>query len=307
MIFRTTLILIMLCLYQNDAHAASPWRGGQTPDWVMDCQYSEKSGVLSDLEDYNRCNSKGYDATGDILSYHMFLNNDGTYTVDPEIRSVHVLVTDIRLDKTLGLSKYCNSKMCYRALVFINGDSESGQHVATWITSPGVPWRDGTGVYTPESRRVLNKRKEPNQNDKGYFMLQQDHEMGLGGVMNGKIDGYYVLDHYVNSNKENMGWAACYHYGICFHASSKVNGNVASHGCTRMKYIESKKINFLARHALRNFTVETRYTERHKLSSAQLEEINSNFRKVNHKTSKPSNIRTSFDSRYPQPLLEQSI
>lgn len=307
MTFRIILTLLSLCINQSEAFTASPWRDAQTPDWVMECQYAEGEGLLAELKDFNKCNSKGYDATGDVLAYHMFVNSDGSYTVDPEIESVHVLVTDIRLDKELGLSKYCNSEMCYRALVFLNGDSKSGQHVATWVTSPGKPWRDGTGIYTPESKRVFRERRTSNQNDKGYFMLQQDHEMGLGGDMVGKINGYYVLDHYINSNNENMGWASCFHFGVCFHASPKVNGNTASHGCARLKYIESKKINFLSRHTLRNFTVETRFTERQKLSSAELKKINSNIKKVKNKRLVPKNIITDFSSEQPQTLLEQSI
>jgi hypothetical protein len=97
--------------------------------------------------------------------------------------------------------------------------------------------------------------------------------MGLGGDVTGKIPGYYVMDHYVNSYNprtglggDDMGWAVFYHYGIAFHSSFTVNGRVDSHGCTRLKYLEAKKMNFLARHTLRNFTVETRFTEREELT-----------------------------------------
>lgn len=239
---------------------ASPWAEGYTPGWVQDCEQAESMQYI--LKDYNKCNSKGYLGYQDTLQFFMTLQPNGRYVVHPEIQSVHVVVTDIKVDRDIPPTALCDDDMCFRALVFINGDSRTGQHVATWVTSPGTKWSDGSGGnYTPESMNVLESGKLPNQNSMGHFRLQNDSEMGLKGEVTGKVPGYFVMDHYVNGNNENMGWATFYHYGIGFHSSFTVNGRIASHGCTRLKYTEAKKMNFLARHVEQNFTVETRFTE----------------------------------------------
>ena len=93
--------------------------------------------------------------------------------------------------------------------------------------------------------------------------------MGLGGDITNKFPGYFVMDHYRNTENEDMPWATFYHLGIAFHSSENVNGDIGSHGCTRLKHIEAKKMNFLARHVSRKFSVETRYTERERLSGKE--------------------------------------
>ena len=259
---------ILLLFFTGHSPAlASPWAQGFTPTWAYDCQTKEAQRTEHTLEDYNKCDSKGYAGYEDDRIPYMALNFEGGYDVAPQITSVHVVVTDIKLDRNIPATAICESEMCYRVLIFINGDSQTGDHVATWVTSPGRPWNDGSGGnYTPESYEVLLSGRQPNQNSYGHFKLQRDHEMGLGGIVTNKFPGYYVMDHYVNTDDENMGWATCYHFGICFHSSFTVNGNAASHGCTRLKYLEAKRLNFLARHVQRNFTVETRFTERETLT-----------------------------------------
>ena len=97
--------------------------------------------------------------------------------------------------------------------------------------------------------------------------------MGLGGDVTNKFPGYFVMDHYRNSENEDMAWSTFYHFGVAFHSSKYVNGDVGSHGCTRLKHIEAKKMNFLARHVGRKFSVETRFTERRRLSSSQRKQV----------------------------------
>lgn len=269
----TLTIISTLCLCSN-AHAFfSPYRFGFTPGWVKDCQRAEKNFDLDQLKDLNKCNSQGYMGYKDDLAYYSTFNSDGTYSFRG-IQSVHVLVTDVAQDRESQDYGSCTSEMCYRAYVYINGDENTGEHVATWVTTPGRPWFDGSGGnYTPESRLVYQTDPQKNQNSRGDFLLQKDGEMGLGGKVTDRITGFFVMDHYRNTENEDMPWATFYHLGIAFHSSEYVNGNIGSHGCTRLKYVEAKKMNFLARHVKRNFSVETRYTERKRLSRKERKKI----------------------------------
>lgn len=269
-------ILGALTFFNINSAFASPYFGGTAPGWVLNCQQIERSGTEHTLVEYNRCNSAEFGGYMDELSrYYMAFTpgtegSTGSYNVDPSIQSVHAVVTDAKIDNQIPYNGACNDTMCFRVLIYINGDSQTGTHVATWATSPGRVWTDGSGGnYTPESYEVLLSERKPNQNSLGHFKLQQDHEMGLKGVVTGKYPGYYVMDHYINSDDEDMPWATCYHFGICFHASGQVNGKTESHGCTRLKYLEAKRMNFLARHVGRNFTVETRFTERSTLTDEE--------------------------------------
>lgn len=248
-------------------------RNGLVPNWAANCVTAERRGQLEDLANMNRCTSKGYTGYMDDLDYYSRIDSNGNYTFY-NIDSVHVVVTDARIDYSIPDYGHCKSEMCYRAYVYINGDEHTGQHVATWVVTPGMPWRDGSGGnYTPQSLRVYQTSPKKNQNSKGDFLLQKDNEMGLAGKVYGKLPGYFVMDYYINSNNEDMPWATFFHFGIAFHASYTVNGNVGSHGCTRLKYIESKKMNLLARHVGRRFSVETRYTERRLLNTLEQEKV----------------------------------
>lgn len=249
------------------------WYHGRTPSWVKDCQKSEKNRELELLGNMNDCTSKGYTGYKDDLGRYSYLDANGRYLYDYNyVKSVHVVVTDAKLDTHVPDYGSCRSSMCYRAYVYINGDEDTGEHVATWVTTPGMPWHNRSGGnYTPESLYVYQTSPAKNQTSQGYFLLQKDDEMGLAGKMTNKMPGYYVMDHYVNSDHDDMPWATFYHYGIAFHSSHSVNGDVGSHGCTRLKYIEAKKMNFLARHVGRNFSVETRFTERKRLTYKERE------------------------------------
>ncbi len=251
----------------------SDYRFGVTPRWVKDCENLEDSGNLDRLRGMNYCNSKGFMGYRDDLDYYSTFNSDGSYSFR-FINSVHVVVTDVALDRRAPDYGSCTSEMCYRAYVYINGDENSGDLVATWATTPGRPWYDGSGGnYTPESLYVYQTSPKKNQNSKGDFLLQRDGEMGLAGDVTNKIPGYFVMDHYRNSDNEDMAWATFYHFGIAFHSAKYVNGDVGSHGCTRLKHIEAKKMNFLARHVGRRFSVETRYTERKRLSRSERKSV----------------------------------
>ncbi|ATH07965.1 hypothetical protein BIY24_08375 [Halobacteriovorax marinus] len=257
-----TFAAALFALSDSSMALFSNYRFGFTPKWIKQCEKAQKKEVDHLLGDLNGCNSKGYMGYKDDLSYYSTMDEDGGYTFNG-INSVHVVVTDAKLDRKAPDYGSCTSKMCYRAYVYINGDEKTGNHIATWVTSPGRPWYDGSGGnYTPESLYVYRTNPMENQNENGYFHLQQDGEMGLGGDVTDRIPGYFVMDHYRNTENEDMPWATFYHLGIAFHSSKYVSGSIDSHGCTRLKHIEAKKMNFLARHVKRNFTVETRYTDR---------------------------------------------
>ncbi len=258
--------LFILLYSQSTLALFSSYRFGVTPSWVKKCDRSEENLELDRLGALNRCTSKGYMGYKDDLSYYSTYNTeDGTYSFQ-YINSVHVVVTDVKLDRAAPDYGSCTSDMCYRAYVYINGDENTGEHVATWVTTPGMPWYDGSGGdYTPESLYVYRTNPAKNQRSNGDFLLQRDGEMGLGGDESGKIPGYFVMDHYRNSENEDMAWSTFYHFGVAFHSSKYVNGDVGSHGCTRLKHIEAKKMNYLARHVKRNFSVEVRFTDRSRL------------------------------------------
>lgn len=266
--FKLAATAFVLFAMSNTSMALfSDYRFGFRPKWVKTCDKVQKKMEGHLLGDLNGCNSKGYMGYKDDLGYYSTQNDDATYSFRG-INSVHVVVTDAKLDREAPDYGSCKSEMCYRAYVYINGDQYTGNHVATWVTTPGTPWYDGSGGdYTPESLYVYQTNPMKNQNSKGHFHLQKDGEMGLGGKVTDRVTGYFVMDHYRNSENEDMPWATFYHLGVAFHASKYVDGSVGSHGCTRLKFIEAKKMNFLARHVKRNFTVETRYTERRRLST----------------------------------------
>lgn len=266
--FKLAATALALFTLSNSAMALfSDFRFGYTPKWVKQCDKAQKKEEGHRLGGLNHCNSKGYMGYKDDLSYYYNQNDDATYSFN-RIDSVHVVVTDVKQDRRAPDYGSCTSSMCYRAYIYINGDEDTGDHVATWVTTPGMPWYDGSGGdYTPESLYVYQTNPQRNQNDLGHFLLQKDGEMGLGGDVTDRVTGYFVMDHYRNTENEDMPWPTFYHLGVAFHSSKYVNGDIGSHGCTRLKHIEAKKMNFLARHVKRNFTVETRYTERSRLSS----------------------------------------
>lgn len=269
-----TLITLGCLLLSSQSMAFfSKYRFGFTPGWVKNCQEKERNYNLDQLHNLNKCTSKGYMGHKDDLDYYSTLNRDGSYTFRG-IRSVHVVVTDAKLDRRAPDYGSCTSKMCYRAYVYINGDENTGNHVATWVTTTGRRWYDGSGGnYTPESLHVYRTSPKKNQNSKGDFLLQRNGEMGLGGEVTNRDPKYFVMDHYRNTKNQDMPWAVFYHYGIGFHSSKYVNGETGSHGCTRLKHVEAKKMSYLARHVGRKYSVETRYTERKRLNRKQIKEV----------------------------------
>lgn len=268
-------LLILIALGFSGVSHAIPWAKGYVPGYAKDCMNAEAAGTLNSLTDLNKCNSKGYvGAFNSLDNYYRYNKEQNSYVFSENINRVHVLVTDIKQDVNIPSSLYslCESKMCYRAIIYINGDSFTGQHVATFVTTPGKPWADGTGNYTVESGRdsILWRG---NRTPEMYYMAHLiTDDMGLGGKVTNRFGDFYIMDHYVNSNNEDMPWAVFYNAGTAFHASPTVNGNIGSHGCTRLKYHESRLMNYLARHTGRNFTVETRYTERKALTQDQRNE-----------------------------------
>lgn len=274
------LVVSLALLGFSGAASAVPYM-----PWAQHCIEAEAAGTLGELKDYNKCNSKGYGGALNTLDqYYTKWGNE--FIFNESIQSIHVVVTDIKLDYDVpySLQNICEDEMCYRAIIYKNGDSKSGQHIATFVTTPGKPWYERTdpetglpvqtGKYTNESARDT-KTWVGNRTPEMYYKAHLvSDEMGLGGDIYNRFtsaDGseYYIMDHYKNSNNENMAWAVFYNQGTAFHSSPTVNGRVGSHGCTRLKYTDSRMMNYLARHTGRNFTVETRYTEREELTQEE--------------------------------------
>jgi hypothetical protein len=271
---RTLIFYTLLIGLSGQAFAQQiPWRkGANPPGWVVDCHLAERDGSLYSadrFQKYNKCNSVGYAGyKNEIENYYFKVGDEIIF--DSSVVSAHVVVTDIghyaESDIPLELMGVCQSDMCYRALIYLNGDSQTGNHVATFVTTPGMPWDDGTGIYTPQMNwdEVMWRG---NRTEEGYYTPHKvSDDMGLGGTITNRFGNFYIMDHYYNSNNENMPWAVFYNAGVAFHSSPTVNGNIGSHGCTRLKYTESRIMNYLARHTLENFTVETRFTERSRMS-----------------------------------------
>lgn len=261
-----SLISIILCF--SPLAWSSPWSDGYTPSWAQTCIQAEESGGLGLLADYNKCNSKGYGGYKNDLSFYYEKQGAG-YVFSDIVQSAHIVVTDIGMDAEIPfeLMGVCQDTMCYRALVYINGDSKTGQHVATWVTTPGKPWTDGSGgSYTVESSKDRRTWRGNRTQEMYYRLHTLSDDIELGGKVTNRFQDLFVMDHYVNRDGDDMPWTVFYNGGTAFHASFTVNGNVGSHGCTRLKYHESRLMNFLARHVGRNYTVETRYTEREEMS-----------------------------------------
>ena len=211
---------------------------------------------------YGQANSIGSTAYRDQLSYFIQSDLNSDYLIySPVIRSAHVVVKDIALDGLCG-----NYDMCFRALVYINGDEFTGQHVATYMTSPGNPSLDSRATFTPE----------------GVYRVQKNQEIVLGGQSFGRVGNLHVYDHYINRENEPMRWPVFYHRGFAFHSSNIVTGELASHGCTRLRPDEAKKINFLARHVGENFTVSITDTQnRMRLTPGEIQRAILNQAEIN--------------------------
>lgn len=172
-----------------------------------------------------------------FAQYHLDLNKIDSVRNSRGIRSVHVHVRDIAKD---GLC----SGTCFRAYVYLNGDERSGEHVATFVVSPGTGRRTPLVSDAPLRRhtRSLASYERPTQ------------------YRNFDMYRIYGSKSYPSSTP-NMPNAMFYMDAIALHGSfDTVDGNKRSHGCVRMFPDESYFVHSLVIEAEGNLTFDVLHT-----------------------------------------------
>lgn len=158
------------------------------------------------------------------------------------IQSVHTHVRNIAKD---GL---CSSAQCFRVYVFINGDEDSGVHVATFVASPGTGSKTPTMSDKPLRRydpkvRALKKFEKPTMFD-GWDMYRIYGSKAYPGTV------------------PNMPNAMFFTSAIAIHGSfDTVDGNKRSHGCVRMFPDESYWLHSLVIRAEGQLTTDILHTK----------------------------------------------
>ncbi len=158
------------------------------------------------------------------------------------INSVHTHVRNIAKD---GL---CDSKECFRVYVFVNGDEDSGVHVATFVVSPG------TGTKTPLMSDKSLRRYDPKVRSLTKFEKPT------------MFDGWDMYRIYGSKSYPgsvpNMPNAMFFTAGIAIHGSfDTVDGNKRSHGCVRMNPDESYWLHSLVIRANGELTTDILHTK----------------------------------------------
>lgn len=158
------------------------------------------------------------------------------------IQSVHAHVRNIAKD---GL---CDADQCFRVYVFVNGDEDSGVHVATFVVSPG------TGSKTPLMSDKALRKYDPNVRYLTKFEKPTKFDMW---------DMYriYGSKSYPGS-VPNMPNAMFFTTAIAIHGSfDTVDGNKRSHGCVRMFPDESYWLHSLVIRAQGQLTADILHTK----------------------------------------------
>ncbi len=157
------------------------------------------------------------------------------------IQSVHAHVRNIAKD---GL---CSSTECFRVYIFINGDEDSGVHVATFTVSPGQ------GKTTP-----LMEDKPLRKYDKNVRLLYKYEKPTIFADW----DMYRIYGSKAYPDGvPNMPNAMFVLPAIALHGSfATVDGNKRSHGCVRMFPDESYWVHSLVIRAQGQFTMDILHT-----------------------------------------------
>ncbi len=155
------------------------------------------------------------------------------------VGSVHVMVRNIAKDGLCG--KYTE---CFRAYVYVNGDQHSGEHVATFVVSPG------TGRRTP-----LYNNAKLRKYTRSLYSFESPTQF-----KNFDMYRIYGSKSYPDPTP-NMPNAMFFDNAIALHGSfGKVNGAKQSHGCIRMNPDESYWLHSLVRAANGRLTVDVVHT-----------------------------------------------
>lgn len=151
---------------------------------------------------------------------------------EQSVQSVYVAVQDIA---RYGM---CDDAQCFRVYVYINGTDQTGQHIATFVASPGTGRRTPTGTFGPT---------------KGAFYQSNGQRF-----LDFDIFRHYVSKKYKAPMPEAMFFTAS---GIALHGSyDTVNGRKQSKGCVRMFPNEARFIQDLVREAGGRLTVNVKHT-----------------------------------------------
>jgi hypothetical protein len=158
------------------------------------------------------------------------------------IQSVHVHVRNIAKDNM------CSSSECFRAFVFVNGDEDTGVHVATFVVSPGTGSKTPTMSDKPlrvydSNVRYLTKFEKPTKFD-NWDMYRIYGSKSYPGSVPNMPNAMFVLP------------------AIAIHGSfDTVDGNKRSHGCVRMFPDESYWLHSLVISAEGQMTMDILHTK----------------------------------------------
>lgn len=182
----------------------------------------------------------GRDSRG-YAEYYLNLSRVNQLIKNNQIYNVHAHVRNIAKD---GL---CDSAECFRVFIFVNGDENSGEHVATFVVSPG------TGRRTPVVEdQVLRKYDKDVRWLKSYEAPTIFEDWDMYRIYGSKSYPGKV---------PNMPNAMFFLKAIAFHGSFDiVDGNKRSHGCIRMFPDESYWMHSLVRAGQGNLTVDVLHT-----------------------------------------------
>lgn len=173
-----------------------------------------------------------------FAEYFLAAQRVGEMIARQQVESVHVHVRNIAVD---GL---CGSAECFRAYVFVNGDQDSGEHVATFVVSPGMGGRTPQVEARPLRlfTRYLTKYEKPTQFGE-WDMYRIYGSKSYPGSIPNMPNAMFILD------------------SIALHGSfDTVDGNKRSHGCVRMFPDESYWLHSLVRSAQGQLTVDILHT-----------------------------------------------
>lgn len=182
-------------------------------------------------------NKKDQRDSTEFKEYYLNLDRVNTLAAADQIHSVHAHIRDIAKDDL------CTGT-CFRVYIYLNGDLKSGEHVATFVVSPGTGRRTPLVNNAPLRRftRSLTKYERPTQ----YY--------------NYDMYRIYGSKSYPDSTP-NMPNAMFYMDRIALHGSfDKVDGSKRSHGCVRMFPDESYFVHSLAILAQGNLTFDVLHT-----------------------------------------------
>lgn len=176
------------------------------------------------------------------------------------IGNVHVVVKNIA---KLGLcGDYAE---CFRAYVYVNGNEYGGDHIGTFVASPG---REGDHQdWDPAREEYVTTHGI--DTEEGDYDLEVNGQTPLGGAAEADRNGlrfqnYSMFELYKSSASfgAKMPFAMFYNKGQALHCSyGKVDGERHSHGCVRLRCGEAEKLFNLVKRAEGRLTVSIRDTE----------------------------------------------